>query len=91
MDEPKQQHMMSMMTVGEMCDLIEKEMARLGRDITNAELNELISKHAIETDSVISMSDKPFDSDLLTGNLREEGFRVLNTAEEERRKNKGKQ
>lgn len=83
-------HYAIMMTVGEVCDLIENEMARLGRNITNEEVNELITKAAIERDAVIATSDKPMDADMLTGELREEGVKVRNINEEIRREEKKK-
>lgn len=75
-------YMLSMTTVGDLVDAIEAEQKRLGRDITNAELNELVLRMARENKvKVLSVSDERPDIDLLAGNLREDGMKVVNINE----------
>lgn len=83
-------YFLSMMTAEEICSIIEARTKELGRDITNQELNELLTKAAIDRKKVIAMSEnkEDMDIDLLAGNLREEGFTVRNDAEERRKNDK---
>lgn len=83
----KPMYYVSMMTAGEICDIIEAKMAELGRNITNEEVNKLLTDEAIKRNRVIACTDNKdnLDSDILTGNLREEGLKVLNLNEEARK------
>lgn len=92
-EEKKKIYSMIMLTAGEIVDIIEKEIERLGRNITNEELNILLTEEARKKDQVIaeSLNKEDLDVDMITGNLREEGLKVRNLNEEQRRKEKGDQ
>lgn len=85
--EPKEGGtILSVFTAEELCNIIESRMKELGRNITNAELNELISNKAIEMKRIIGASEEKIDSDLMVGNLREEGVKIRSINEEMRKK-----
>lgn len=86
----KKKYLVSRFTADEAAQLIGDKMKELGRDITNEEVNKLLSDYAIEQNKVLFTSEEPIDSDLLTGNLREEGYKVRNLNEEKRREDKDK-
>lgn len=93
MSEQKKIGLAFVFTGEEMCKIIEDEIARLGRDITNEEMQQLLGDAAIKQHRVIGMTEHPeaVDVDLMVGNLREEGAKVKFLNEEWRREDKEKQ
>lgn len=90
--EQKKRYYMSMMTAGEICDIIDSKIKELGRNITNEEVNQLLTEEAIKRNAVIAMSEnkEDLDADMITGNLREDGLKVLNLNEESRKEQRRK-
>lgn len=90
--EQKKRYYMSMMTAGEICDIIDSRIKELGRNITNEEVNQLLTEEAIKRNAVIAVSEnkEDLDADMITGNLREDGLKVLNLNEEARKEQRRK-
>ena len=65
------------MTVGELLDCIEKEEA-----ISNEDIEKVVKKYG----KLIGVAPEEMDGDLLTGELRDDGVRVLNLNEQWRKK-----
>ena len=80
-------YMLSVVNSDVLVTAIEAEIARLGRNITNVEINELVNKLvAGGKGEVVAVTKEPLDMDVLGGNLREKGVKVRNISEEIRRK-----
>lgn len=75
-------------TAGEICDALDAAIKRLGRDLTKEEVNKVITEMALEHRGaeILQSSDEPFDIDLLAGDLREDGIKVIHPKEQLRRK-----
>lgn len=78
-------HSLIMVSADIICRAIEDEMTRLGRNISNEEVQQLLFKLTKENKAKF-LGVTEMDGDLLTGNLRENKIKVLNLNEEQRRK-----
>jgi len=85
----KKKNVLIMVTAGEICKAIEEEMQRLGRNISNKEIQVLLYK-LVKKKKAKFIGNTDMDGDLLTGNLREKGIRIQNLNEEYRRENNDK-
>jgi len=80
----------NVITCKDLVDAIEMEQMRLGHDLSNSELQDLVHNLIREGKAkVLSVSKEKPDIDLLAGNLREDGVKVLNINEEMRQKGQG--
>lgn len=81
---------LNLITLGDLVDELEKEEVIVGRKLTNQEFNDLVNRLAREGKAeVLSVHKEKPDLDLLTGNLREDGKKVLNLNEEMRKNQNG--
>jgi hypothetical protein len=67
----------------EICQAIEDEMIRLKRNISNEEVQELLWK-LVEQKKAKFLGTTSQDADMICGNMRENGIKVKNIAEEKR-------
>ena len=75
-------NILSLMTADVLVDAIEKEQGRVGHSLSNEELQDLVHKLIQEGKAQLLAAQKDvIDIDLLAGNLREDGYRVLNINE----------
>jgi hypothetical protein len=81
-------YLLSVIDSDKLIEAIEQEKERLGHYPDNKELNILVNRLITEGKAqLVHAQEKALDVDLLAGNLREEGCKVLNMGEEIRRKN----
>lgn len=82
-------HLLSVINSDVLVEAIEKEIAKLGRDLSNVELNDLVNRLIKDGKATLLHAQKEkMDGDLLAGNLREDGYKVTNLNEEIRKKRK---
>jgi len=68
--------------------ILGKERGKKEGEEMSQEFFEIAKKKGI-LDKIKYLGETEMDKDLLTGNLREKGFKILNPDEEERRKKNG--